>query len=388
MRAAPPGLSSCSRRCMAACRTVSPDVSPASTANAAPDNPSRRRDPAQPVRRRGAPRAGGQRAAGAARDSGAGARADARPERRLVLRRRPQIGDRSRPARTESGRSPAAARVRQGGHAARRRMDGEPPRGRPLCRAGHGRARALGRGRRAAGRGEPPGRLRARVDAGQPRARLPQDSRRAWRRRGCARFNRSLAVRCRRDGAAPVRAPGQDLERQQPRLLDRPGGRRRRRRLPGPRALRLGYRAGAHRHRAGRRRRALAAGARARAAGAALPRLCARAAGDARRARGSQRRGAVRRERSRAAPPRRPRDRGARDPASFERLTGYPQEQLTTPPRAADLAWAEPWSARFPDARLAGWLAAARPVVDLRLGGDLTAAFAAAAGSPYTPRPQ
>jgi len=78
---------------------------------------------------------------------------------------------------------------------------------------------------------------------------------------------------------------------------------------------------------------------------------------------------------------------GLAEPATFERLTGYPQEQLTTPPHAADLAWAEPWSARFPDARLAAWLAAARPVIDVRLGGDLTAAFAAAAGSPYTPRP-
>ncbi len=67
---------------------------------------------------------------------------------------------------------------------------------------------------------------------------------------------------------------------------------------------------------------------------------------------------------------------GLADPSSFERLTGFPQEQLTTPPRAADLAWAEPFHARFPEARLAAWLAAARPIVDVRLGGDLTAAFA------------
>ena len=78
---------------------------------------------------------------------------------------------------------------------------------------------------------------------------------------------------------------------------------------------------------------------------------------------------------------------GLADPSSFERLTGFAQEQVTTPPRGADLAWAEPWQARFPDARLAAWLATARPVVDVRLGGDLTAAFAPAAGSPYTPRP-
>jgi len=78
---------------------------------------------------------------------------------------------------------------------------------------------------------------------------------------------------------------------------------------------------------------------------------------------------------------------GLADPSTFERLTGFAQEQVTTPPRAADLAWAEPYQARFPDARLAGWLAAARPVVDVRLGGDLTAAFAVTTGSPYTPRP-
>ena len=68
---------------------------------------------------------------------------------------------------------------------------------------------------------------------------------------------------------------------------------------------------------------------------------------------------------------------GLAEPASFEKLTGFPQEQLTRPPRGTDLAWAEPYAARFPDARLAGWLDAARPVSDVRLGGDLTATFAA-----------
>jgi poly(beta-D-mannuronate) lyase len=68
---------------------------------------------------------------------------------------------------------------------------------------------------------------------------------------------------------------------------------------------------------------------------------------------------------------------GLAEPASFEKLTGVPQEQLTRPPRGTDLAWAEPYAARFPDARLAGWLDAARPVSDVRLGGNLTAAFGA-----------
>ena len=60
-----------------------------------------------------------------------------------------------------------------------------------------------------------------------------------------------------------------------------------------------------------------AAGARARAAGAALPRLRARAAGDAGRARGGQRRRALRRERPCAAAPGRPRDRRARRPVEL-----------------------------------------------------------------------
>jgi len=66
---------------------------------------------------------------------------------------------------------------------------------------------------------------------------------------------------------------------------------------------------------------------------------------------------------------------GLADPTIFEKLSGFPQEQLTDPPRKADLAWAEPYFARFHDQRLAPWLAAARPLRDVRLGGDLTAAF-------------
>jgi poly(beta-D-mannuronate) lyase len=66
---------------------------------------------------------------------------------------------------------------------------------------------------------------------------------------------------------------------------------------------------------------------------------------------------------------------GLADPRGFEQLTGFAQEQLTFPPQKADLAWAEPYGARFPDARVAAWLDGARPVRDVRLGGDLTAAF-------------
>jgi poly(beta-D-mannuronate) lyase len=44
--------------------------------------------------------------------------------------------------------------------------------------------------------------------------------------------------------------------------------------------------------------------------------------------------------------------------------------------RPLALGWAEPYHARFPDPRLGAWLRAARPVIDVRLGGDMTAAFA------------
>ena len=64
---------------------------------------------------------------------------------------------------------------------------------------------------------------------------------------------------------------------------------------------------------------------------------------------------------------------GLRDPAPFAAAAGVPQQ--VRPPRGPDLAWAEPYHARFHDRRLTPLLAAARPLRDDRLGGDLTAAF-------------
>jgi poly(beta-D-mannuronate) lyase len=65
---------------------------------------------------------------------------------------------------------------------------------------------------------------------------------------------------------------------------------------------------------------------------------------------------------------------GLADPVPFAAAAGAAQE-LKRPPRGADLAWGEPYFARFHDLRLAPLLAAARPLRDDRLGGDLTAAF-------------
>ena len=66
---------------------------------------------------------------------------------------------------------------------------------------------------------------------------------------------------------------------------------------------------------------------------------------------------------------------GLRDPSPFAAAAGVTQ-QIRLPPRGPDLAWAEPYFARFHDRRLTPLLAVARPLRDDRLGGDLTAAFA------------
>jgi poly(beta-D-mannuronate) lyase len=65
---------------------------------------------------------------------------------------------------------------------------------------------------------------------------------------------------------------------------------------------------------------------------------------------------------------------GLADPPSFAALAGVAQE-IQLPPAKTDLAWAEAYASRFPDAHLAAWVGAARPLFDVRLGGDMTAAF-------------
>ena len=69
---------------------------------------------------------------------------------------------------------------------------------------------------------------------------------------------------------------------------------------------------------------------------------------------------------------------GMMDPSYFERAAHAGQG---TPPRGGELGWAEPYLRRFPDADLPReWterIARARPVVYPRLGGNLTALYAA-----------
>jgi poly(beta-D-mannuronate) lyase len=66
---------------------------------------------------------------------------------------------------------------------------------------------------------------------------------------------------------------------------------------------------------------------------------------------------------------------GLADPAELARRLEVGTQEIRRPPAAGVLGWAEPYHARFPDPRLGAWLRAARPVIDVRLGGDMTAAF-------------
>ncbi len=64
---------------------------------------------------------------------------------------------------------------------------------------------------------------------------------------------------------------------------------------------------------------------------------------------------------------------GLAAPAAFAKVAGAPQ----VPMDSSDLAWIEPYHARFPAADVSRWLRL-RPLVSPLLGGDLTLAFAAA----------
>lgn len=67
--------------------------------------------------------------------------------------------------------------------------------------------------------------------------------------------------------------------------------------------------------------------------------------------------------------------RGLADPSIFEDRAREIQD-VSGALKASQLAWMEPWFARFPDPRLTPWLEKYRPMVAQRLGGDLTLLFA------------
>lgn len=65
---------------------------------------------------------------------------------------------------------------------------------------------------------------------------------------------------------------------------------------------------------------------------------------------------------------------GLEDPSYFQRLAGVKQEPVGGI-NGSDLAWMEPYFARFHDVTLAKWLHRFRPMKNRRLGGDMTLLF-------------
>jgi poly(beta-D-mannuronate) lyase len=67
---------------------------------------------------------------------------------------------------------------------------------------------------------------------------------------------------------------------------------------------------------------------------------------------------------------------GASNPEAFARLAGAPQTDTMPPHGGSDLAWVEIWLARFPNPTLRRWVVDRRPVIDPRMGGNLTQLYA------------
>ena len=68
--------------------------------------------------------------------------------------------------------------------------------------------------------------------------------------------------------------------------------------------------------------------------------------------------------------------KGVADPHTFEELVGGKPQELDKRRPGWNLAWAEPYLARFPDEKLERMLAPVRPVAHEWLGGNLTLQFA------------
>src|SRR3546814_2632813 len=65
---------------------------------------------------------------------------------------------------------------------------------------------------------------------------------------------------------------------------------------------------------------------------------------------------------------------GLEDPEWFAGRAGEKQDMAVTI-KTTQLAWMEPWQARFPEPRLVPWLQKYRPLDAHRLGGDLSFLF-------------
>jgi poly(beta-D-mannuronate) lyase len=67
---------------------------------------------------------------------------------------------------------------------------------------------------------------------------------------------------------------------------------------------------------------------------------------------------------------------GVRTPEAFGRLANATPSDPMPPQAGSHVAWAEIWLARFPDPELTQWIVDCRPVIDPRLGGNLTQLYA------------
>ena len=67
---------------------------------------------------------------------------------------------------------------------------------------------------------------------------------------------------------------------------------------------------------------------------------------------------------------------GVSNPEAFAHLANAVQIDPMPPRGGSDVAWVEIWLARFPDPELTQWIVNRRPVIDPRMGGNLTQLYA------------
>jgi poly(beta-D-mannuronate) lyase len=67
---------------------------------------------------------------------------------------------------------------------------------------------------------------------------------------------------------------------------------------------------------------------------------------------------------------------GASHPEAFAQPAGASQTDTMPPRGGSALAWVEIWLARFPGLEFTRWVADRRPVIDPRMGGNMTRLYA------------
>jgi poly(beta-D-mannuronate) lyase len=67
---------------------------------------------------------------------------------------------------------------------------------------------------------------------------------------------------------------------------------------------------------------------------------------------------------------------GVSNPEAFGHLANAAQIDPMPPRGGSNVAWVEIWLAQFPDPELTRWIANRRPVIDPRMGGNITQLYA------------